>query len=114
MQITLTLTSLTQADALRAAIELFCDMETDRSRDGEAADFTKKDGETLKAACALASSGASNVPRKIANPFAPASTDYKGAYALAVRTISIAVRKHLTYGFFTWQRVRSYVRAPED
>lgn len=53
MQITLTLTNLTQADALRAAIELYCDMEGDRQKDGDAAGFGKDDADKLKAARAI-------------------------------------------------------------
>lgn len=40
---------------------------------------------------------------------AATTSDYRGPYALAVRHLSVRVRSHLTYGFFTWQRVRSYL-----
>lgn len=47
----------------------------------------------------------------MARMFAPATSTYNGAYngayARAWRQLSVAVRAHLTYGFFTWQPVRS-------
>lgn len=49
-----------------------------------------------------------------ANMFAAADSRWDSAYGCAVRAISIAVRKHLTYGFFTWQRVRSYLPTADD
>lgn len=50
----------------------------------------------------------------LAGYFAPAIIEWDGAYGRAVRAVSIAVRKHLTYGFFTWQPVRSYLKTADD
>lgn len=48
--INLNLTSVAQAEALIAALELYVDMETDRSKDAEAAGFDKQAKERLQQA----------------------------------------------------------------